>query len=114
MPFPSVPAGAPHGDALSEREVGTAVGPRKAPKTRWPCGTASTPNLHTAPPRAPTARVENRGMNFFARHPRARWASPVLVAALTAGGVATAQSSAGGQSDLAPRTAHDLLVDLQK
>ena len=53
-------------------------------------------------------------MNFFAQHPRARWAAPVLAAALTVGAVATAQSSAGGQSDLAPRTAHDLLVDLQK
>ena len=53
-------------------------------------------------------------MNPFAQHPRARWAAPVLVAALTVGGVATAQSSLGGQSDLAPRTAHDLLVDLQK
>jgi hypothetical protein len=53
-------------------------------------------------------------MNFFAQHPRARWAAPVLAAALMVGGVATAQSSAGGQSDLAPRTAHDLLVDLQK
>ena len=45
---------------------------------------SSTPNLHTVPLRAHRA------------------------------GVATAQSSAGGQSDLAPRTAHDLLVDLQK
>ena len=53
-------------------------------------------------------------MTFFAEHPRARWAAPVLAAALIVGGVATAQSSSGGQSDLAPRTAHDLLVDLQK
>ncbi|HET7823535.1 MAG TPA: hypothetical protein VFL10_18580 [Ornithinibacter sp.] len=53
-------------------------------------------------------------MNFFAEHPRARWAAPIVAVALTVGGVATAQSSAGGQSDLAPRTAHDLLVDLQK
>ena len=53
-------------------------------------------------------------MNPFAQHPRARWAAPVLAAALTVGAVATAQSSAGGQSDLAPRTAHDLLVELQK
>ena len=51
-------------------------------------------------------------MSFFAQHPRARWAAPVLAAALMVGGVATAQSSAGGQSDLAQRTAHDLLVDL--
>jgi hypothetical protein len=53
-------------------------------------------------------------MNFFAQHPRARWAAPVLAAALMVAGVATAKSSAGGQSDLAPRTAHDLLVDLQR
>lgn len=53
-------------------------------------------------------------MSFFAQHPRARWVAPVLAVALTVGGVATAQSSAGGQSDLAPRTAHDLLVDLQE
>ena len=74
----------------------------------------STPNLHTARSSGAQAGVENRGMNFFAQHPRARWAAPVLAAALMVGGVATAQSSAGGQSDLAPRTAHDLLVDLQK
>ena len=59
-------------------------------------------------------RVDNRSMSFFDQHPRARWAAPVLAAALVVGGVATAQSSAGGQSDLAQRSAHDLLVDLQK
>jgi len=53
-------------------------------------------------------------MSFFDQHPRARWAAPVLAAALVVGGVAMAQSSAGGQSDLAQRSAHDLLVDLQK
>lgn len=53
-------------------------------------------------------------MSFLAQHPRVRWTAPILAAALVVGGVATAQSSMGGQSDLAPRTAHDLLVDLQK
>ena len=53
-------------------------------------------------------------MSFFDQHPRARWTAPVLAAALVVGGVATAQSSAGGQSDLAQRSAHDLLVDLAK
>jgi outer membrane lipoprotein-sorting protein len=53
-------------------------------------------------------------MALFSRHPRARWAAPVLAAALTVAGVATAQVSAGGQSDLAPRSAHDLLTSLQR
>ncbi len=53
-------------------------------------------------------------MSFFDQHPRTRWAAPVLAAVLVAGGVATAQSSAGGQSDLPQRSAHDLLVDLQQ
>jgi outer membrane lipoprotein-sorting protein len=52
-------------------------------------------------------------MSFLAQHPRVRWAAPVAAAALVVGGVATAQSSAGGQSSLPERSAHDLLVDLQ-
>jgi outer membrane lipoprotein-sorting protein len=53
------------------------------------------------------------GMSFLSRYPRVRWAAPVLAGALMIGGVAVAQSSAGGQSDLAPRSAHELLVSLQ-
>jgi outer membrane lipoprotein-sorting protein len=66
------------------------------------------------PDRVRELRVENRTMPFFDQHPRARWTAPVLAAALVVSGVAMAQSSAGGQSDLPQRSAHDLLVDLQK
>ncbi len=53
-------------------------------------------------------------MSFFAEHPRARWAVPAAaVAVVAATGLATTRT-ASADAGLQPRTAAQLLVDLQK
>ena len=70
-------------------------------------------NLHIPTTSVPRYVSDNRGMALFERYPRARWAAPALAGALVVSGVAVAQASTGGSSDLPPRTAAQLLVDLQ-
>ncbi|HYN30898.1 MAG TPA: sigma-E factor regulatory protein RseB domain-containing protein [Dermatophilaceae bacterium] len=52
-------------------------------------------------------------MTAFARHPAARWLVPATAAALVAGGTVAARS-ADADPTLPPRTAAQLLVDVQK
>jgi outer membrane lipoprotein-sorting protein len=53
-------------------------------------------------------------MNVFADHPRARWAVPTGALACIAVGGLIANQAASASPDLAPRTAAQLLVDVQK
>ncbi len=52
-------------------------------------------------------------MRILERHPRLRWAVPVTTAAVIVGGVAIAPTVTAG-SDTTPRTAAELLVDVQQ
>lgn len=53
-------------------------------------------------------------MNVFADHPRARWAVPTGALACIAVGGLIANQAASASPDLAPRTAAQLLVDVQQ
>ncbi len=54
-------------------------------------------------------------MSLFTRHPRARWAAPVAaVAVVGAAAFAAANGSATADAGLPPRSAQELLVDVQR
>lgn len=53
-------------------------------------------------------------MRLFDEHPRARWAVPVTTAALLVVGAAVAPAAVSADPTLPPRTASELLVDLQQ
>ena len=53
-------------------------------------------------------------MNLFVDHPRARWALPAGAVVLIAAGSLVASRTASADSGLAPRTAAQLLVDVQQ
>jgi outer membrane lipoprotein-sorting protein len=53
-------------------------------------------------------------MSLFADHPRARWAVPAAAVALIAGGSLVASRTASADTGLPPRSAAQLLVDVQQ
>lgn len=54
-------------------------------------------------------------MAYLDRHPRARWAAPVVAAAVAVGGgLALGQTGAGASTGLPPKTVEQLLVALQQ
>lgn len=53
-------------------------------------------------------------MSAFDRHPRLRWAVPAVTAALLIGGAALGPTMVTAEPGLPPRTAEELLVDLQQ
>ena len=53
-------------------------------------------------------------MSLFVDHPRARWAVPAAVVAVIAAGSLLATRTASADSGLPPRTAAQLLVDVQQ
>jgi outer membrane lipoprotein-sorting protein len=53
-------------------------------------------------------------MSLFTDHPRARWAAPVAAVAAVAAGTLATNLTASADPDLPPRTAAQLLVDVQR
>lgn len=53
-------------------------------------------------------------MSLFDRHPRLRWGAPVLAVALVTGGTLASSVTASADPTLPPKTASDLLADVQQ
>ena len=53
-------------------------------------------------------------MSFFDRHPRMRWGAPVLALALVTGGSLASSVTASADPTLPPKTASELLADVQQ
>src|SRR3954470_8718300 len=87
----------------------------RSSRTRTPCHGVRPPGPWPSSLRSLSGRATDNGqVNLFVDHPRARWALPAGAVVLIAAGSLVASRTASADSGLAPRTAAQLLVDVQQ